>query len=227
MVLQLVEATEDDAPRSVAIETEAYGPNGPVGLVLYPGPRPTEGNPRADELIKQRREDPDCRWFKIVDTDLDASPEERMIAFAQWHVWTTPRTSIPSGARGPGSNPEACDLFFGGMNRKRHALMRGKPYVYLKLLHTQPKHQKRGAASLLLEWGLEEADRLGIPAFLESSQQGRRLYEKWGFREVETLTVDFSPWGGPSSIEVPLMLREPKGQQSSMATMDQLGQVDT
>lgn len=222
MVLQLVQATEDDAPRAIAVETEAYGADSPVSRVLYPGPRPTEGTHKVDDLIKQRRADPDIRWFKVIDTSLDVSPEDKAIAFAQWYVWTTPPTSTLSAARGPGSNPEACELFFGGMNRKRDALMSGKPYIYLKRLHTEPKHQRRGAASLLLKWGLEESDRLGIPAVLESSPQGRLLYEKWGFREVDNLTVDFSPWGGPSKIEVPLMLRDSQRQQADMTTIDQL-----
>ncbi|KAK7414596.1 hypothetical protein QQX98_006533 [Neonectria punicea] len=213
MVLHLAQATEDDSARAAAIEKVAYGPS-PVSAVLYPEPRPTEGNSRAADLISQLRADPACRWFKVVDSDLDGSSEDKIVAFAMWYVWITPPSSSLSGARGPGSNPEACELFFGGMNRKRDELMSGKPYVYLKLLHTEPKHQKRGAASLLLEWGLGEADRLGFPAFLESSEQARPLYEKWGFNEVDRLTVDFSPWGGPSKIEVPLMLRLPQGQSA-------------
>ncbi|KPM34500.1 hypothetical protein AK830_g12070 [Neonectria ditissima] len=205
MVLHLVEATEDDAARAAAIEQVAYGPS-PVSAVLFPGPRPTEGNPRAAGLISQRRADPACRWLKVVDPSIDGSSEDKMIAFAMWYIWATPPSSSLSGARGPGSNPEACELFFGGMIRKRDELM------HLKLLHTEPKHQKRGAASLLLEWGLKEAERLGFPAFLEASEQARPLYEKWGFKEVDKLTVDFSPWGGPPKIEVPLMLWLPKGR---------------
>ncbi|KAK7426603.1 hypothetical protein QQZ08_006933 [Neonectria magnoliae] len=182
MALHLAQATEDDAARAAFIENVAYGPS-PVSAVLYPGPRPTEGNPRAADLIGQRRADPVCRWFKVVDSNLDGSSEDKMVAFATWYVWITPPSSSLSGARGPD----------------------------LKLLHTEPKHQKRGAASLLLERGLGEADRLGFPAFLESSEQARPLYEKWGFNEVDRLTVDFPPWGGPARIEVPLMLRLPLG----------------
>lgn len=68
----------------------------------------------------------------------------------------------------------------------------------------------------MVEWGLKEADRLGIPACLESSEEGRKLYEKLGFEEVARHTVDFSRWGGPSEITIPLMVR-PVRRQSKIA----------
>lgn len=80
----------------------------------------------------------------------------------------------------------------------------------LKLLHTHPEHQKRGAATSLLNWGTGEADRLEIPAFLESSPQGLPLYKKCGFEVVDTVTVDLSPWKGPSQVDIPLMQRAVK-----------------
>lgn len=80
----------------------------------------------------------------------------------------------------------------------------------LKLLHTHPDHQKRGAGSSLIKWGTEEADRLGIPAFLESSPQGLSLYKKCGFEVLDTVTVDLSPWEGPSKVDIPLMQRDVK-----------------
>jgi predicted acetyltransferase len=81
----------------------------------------------------------------------------------------------------------------------------------LKLLHTDPQHQRRGAASMLLKWGTDEADRLGIPSYLESSEEGRPLYEKFGYETVDVVTVDFSKWGGPTDASSCLMLRPAKG----------------
>ncbi|KAF5007652.1 hypothetical protein FDECE_6038 [Fusarium decemcellulare] len=212
MPLKVLSANEDDAPRAVAIEKIAYGPS-PVSAVLFPGPSSSENDTRAADLAELLHNNPACRWAKVVDTDLG---EDNMIAFTMWYIWETPpKDSSFSSYRGPSCNPKACELFFGGMNRMRLELMDGKAYAYLKLLHTDPKHQRRGAASSLIEWGLKEADRLGIPAFLESSDQGKALYEKFGFYEAERLTVDFSPWGGPSEVSVPLMLRPVGGRQAA------------
>ena len=35
---------------------------------------------------------------------------------------------------------------------------------------------------MLLKWGAEEADRLGLDSYLESSPEGKSLYEKYGFQ---------------------------------------------
>ncbi|CAM1505723.1 Fc.00g113600.m01.CDS01 [Cosmosporella sp. VM-42] len=207
MPLEVLPATEEDLPRSIAIENVAYTTSA-VNDVLFPGPSPPEaGKARLTALTKQMSSKSSCRFMKVVDPDLPE--EDKAISFALWFFWETPRIgpSTPPRTWGPGTNPEACKLFFGGMDKRRDEIMEGKPYVYLKLLHTDPKHQRRGAASMLLKWGLAEADRLGLPIFLEASRDGRPLYEKVGFDVVETIKVDFSPWGGPSEGWGPMMLR--------------------
>lgn len=62
---------------------------------------------------------------------------------------------------------------------------------------------------MLLKWGTGEADRLGLPAYLESSDEGRILYERHGWREVGKLVVDLTKWGGPADTSTTLMLRDP------------------
>lgn len=37
---------------------------------------------------------------------------------------------------------------------------------------------------MLVKWGVDEADRLDLPCFLESSPYGVGLYKKFGFREI-------------------------------------------
>ncbi|KAF4976916.1 hypothetical protein FZEAL_6492 [Fusarium zealandicum] len=217
MPLRVLAANEADAPKAAAIEEAAYGPN-PIDGVLFPGPRPAERETRAEGLVKLLRGNSACRWAKVVDTDL---ADDEMVAFTMWYIWESPpKDSSFSSYRGPGSNPEACELLFGGLNKMRLEIMDGKPYAYLKLMHTDPKHQRRGAASLLMDWGLREADRLGIPSFLEASAEGRPLYEKFGFREVKRLTIDLSVWGGPSELSFPLMLR-PVGGHRARVDLDE------
>ena len=77
----------------------------------------------------------------------------------------------------------------------------------LRLLHTDPAHKRRGAGSMILRWGAEEADRLGLESYLEASPEGKPLYEKSGFVGVDDFTVDMSQWGGPESHTTVLMRR--------------------
>ncbi|RSL62154.1 hypothetical protein CEP53_004853 [Fusarium sp. AF-6] len=212
MPLKVLPANEADAPRAVAIEDIAYGPH-PLGPVLFPYPSSGSswGTSRVTDLIDRLHKNPACRWAKVIDTDLEG---ENMIAFAMWYIWETPpKASEFSSYRGPRCNPEACEAYLGGMDRMRLELMNDKPHAYLKLLHTDPAHQRRGAASMLVQWGLKEADRLGIAAVLESSDEGKGLYEKLGFKEARRFVVDLTPWGGPSDASIPIMLRPVGGRE--------------
>ncbi|UNI18080.1 hypothetical protein JDV02_004373 [Purpureocillium takamizusanense] len=220
MPLKVLPASAPDVHRSVAIEKRAYGPNR-YSVALFPGPFPDPApgagpdDARVDTLLEQLREDPAaCRWFKVVDTDIPASDggnDGEMIAFTMCYFWTTPRDSLPPRpAWGPGTNPEACELFFGKLRDEWLARMAGKPHAYLKLLHADPDHQRRGAGSMLLRQLAVESDRLGLPTYLEASEEGVSLYEKNGFRRVATIVTDLSQWSGPTDAETVLMLRPAK-----------------
>ena len=76
------------------------------------------------------------------------------------------------------------------------------------MLHTDPKHQRRGAASALIRWGTQKADELGLPVYLESSAEGHVLYNRHGFKDIEIFEVDLKPFGHDKIHCAPLMLRE-------------------
>ncbi|KAJ7189008.1 hypothetical protein C8R46DRAFT_1206119 [Mycena filopes] len=63
----------------------------------------------------------------------------------------------------------------------RDRFMGGSRYWYLSFMAVDPKYQKRGVGQALLRWGLDQADAEGLEAYLESSDDGLRLYEKNGF----------------------------------------------
>lgn len=78
------------------------------------------------------------------------------------------------------------------------------------MLQTDPAFQGRGAGGMLVDWGTKKAEKLGLPIYLESSKAGYRLYQKHGFKDIETFKVDFSPFGGPLHEQL-LMIWEPSG----------------
>jgi GNAT superfamily N-acetyltransferase len=67
--------------------------------------------------------------------------------------------------------------------------------VYLDVLAVDPSHQGQGIGKALLQWGLDEADRLGLVTFLESTNEGRPLYDKYGFEPTTSDTLDVTPFG--------------------------------
>ncbi|EEA26208.1 hypothetical protein TMatcc_005538 [Talaromyces marneffei ATCC 18224] len=74
---------------------------------------------------------------------------------------------------------------------------RDSKHLYLALLMTDPRFQRRGIGTAMLEWGHEHADEAGIPAFLIASPVGHPLYQHVGWKDVDTsLEIDMSQWAG-------------------------------
>ena len=65
---------------------------------------------------------------------------------------------------------------------------------------TDPSYRGRGAASLLLAWGVEQCEMHGAPAYLESTLEAAGFYQKRGFTPVETFSLDISHGVGGGGI---------------------------
>lgn len=141
MPLVVQPATGSDARRAVEIEAVAYGSN-PFNAVLFPGPMPANAMElRAEFLATQLGEDPTTRWHKVVDTDLDDDGGKKMVAFAEWHVFTEkPKLTPPRF--GQGSNAEACELLFGGLQKQRTRILGDTPYVCESLAGRPQTHRR-------------------------------------------------------------------------------------
>ncbi|KAF2253765.1 acyl-CoA N-acyltransferase [Trematosphaeria pertusa] len=210
MAIVVQEASDADLRRACEIETAAYA-NNPSSPILFPGPFPPDSpDRRVNNLINMRKDDPSARYLKAVKDETG-----EMTAFAKWHIYDTPEAAELARERpiniGPGMNKEACEAFFGGMAMKKKEIMGTKRHLYLHMLHTDPKYQCCGAGSALLKWGMQKADELGLPVYLESSTEGHHFYQKHGFKDVDVLRIDFSQFGGGDVMHVaPLMIREPE-----------------
>jgi GNAT superfamily N-acetyltransferase len=141
--------------------------------------------------------DPSAHLFKCIDTDLD----NKMIAVAYWVVEEKERTpeEIEEGLQlrppFPEENRPAKIEFMDGIFKSRRE-WGAKPQVMLESLVTHPDHHRRGAGSLLLKWGIAEADRLGVIAYLEASDNGAPLYRRFGFETVRNIEFDARKYGG-------------------------------
>jgi GNAT superfamily N-acetyltransferase len=69
-----------------------------------------------------------------------------------------------------------------------------QPHLYLATVGVRPERQGQGLGSALLEPGLSHADRLGLPAYLESSNiRNVPLYERHGFEVTEEARLPSGP----------------------------------
>lgn len=60
---------------------------------------------------------------------------------------------------------------------------------------------------MVLQWGEEEATRLGLRSYLEATRAGRPLYEKHGYVVQGSFDFDLAPYGGTEVEPTALMER--------------------
>ncbi|KAF6805132.1 acetyltransferase [Colletotrichum sojae] len=193
MTIEVQPVLVADLRRCAEIEQQAFAES-PLNIVLFPGARAEDGlGSRTDDLTKELREDPTVRMFKAVDTDLEG--DQAIVGWSKWNVHESGMPAAKDRVSPPSANDEAYRMMFVGLDQMRERLMGGKPCVYLHILVVDPKHQRRGVGVQMMTWGMQEAVRLGIPVYLESSVSGHRLYQKVGFKDVEERRVDFSKFG--------------------------------
>lgn len=79
----------------------------------------------------------------------------------------------------------------------------------LALLVTASEHRRKGAGSLLLRWGIERAEEMGLPCYLQASEEGKRLYEKHDFQVTDVREFDLSEYGLEGVEIMTEMMRQP------------------
>ena len=60
---------------------------------------------------------------------------------------------------------------------------------------------------MLLQWGIDEARKHGLPLYLDSTPTGHELYKRYGFKDVELLSVDLSKFGAAQTHDTWAMIR--------------------
>jgi GNAT superfamily N-acetyltransferase len=198
--------TPDEAPQYMRIRHAAFVND--INKIFYFNAPASEKT--LDRVVQSIRDDIEkgLIFLKCVDTSTD-----EMVAGARW---TYHRPSEPTATlRTPvqldeelkipepytESHPEVWNEIFSLLYDNKRAIMGLRPYYSLDSLITHPDHHRRGAGSLLLKWGLEKADDAGVEAYLEASDMGRPLYERWGFEPVKRIALDLRRWGGDEQIE--------------------------
>ncbi|KAH7391703.1 acyl-CoA N-acyltransferase [Pyrenochaeta sp. MPI-SDFR-AT-0127] len=215
MPLEIRPVEESDFEDFVRIQTAAFQGGGGITGLLTPVPLPANYIQKSiDKHIKSWRDEPDVTYLKVIDTDLDG----KMIAGAKWRINEKERTEeqIKSMLPVPGPDEEgnpALQDFMRYLSRVRREYMGTKPFYFLHILATHPDHHRRGAGARLIAWGLEKADKVQLPAFLESSPMGRPLYARMGFEPKHEEVWDLTKYGREGTDTNTIMIREPLSQE--------------
>ncbi|OTB00165.1 hypothetical protein M426DRAFT_324483 [Hypoxylon sp. CI-4A] len=68
--------------------------------------------------------------------------------------------------------------------------MGDRPHWYLDMLGVRKDHQGKGLGKQLVQWALPKIDEDRVEAFLAASPAGAFLYEKNGFRLIDSMLLD-------------------------------------
>ncbi|GLB11084.1 hypothetical protein AtubIFM57258_007503 [Aspergillus tubingensis] len=195
-MFHLLPVIEDDISSMVKLWYDTFGD--PINRRLYPDT--LGGRAWLEDYHRASLQSPDQHYLKVV-TDSTGSTSP-LVAFVKWDFNTTsPGHHFPP--RHVDFDQVFCDTFFGGLDQARRTIMGSRPHYYLDALITHPDYRRQGAASMLIQWGCDRADQDGIPIWVDSSQEGARIYQRFGFRDVSVSGV--TPTGAIS------MLRDPVG----------------
>ena len=197
-------------------ETKAFQMT-PLARVLRPpppdpnmpkDPSKKDGNDiRAASLLNVAITDPTARFVKAF------IPETyQMIGWAKWNFYLDPSNPPqPNPIEWPpGPNLALVDHIMEALYRPRDSHMRGKSYFFMHILAVLPEYQRKGIGRKMLEWGLKQADELGVECWIDASPAGLGLYKQCGWKEVNSFTIDLEPYGGkPGEKEVNVQLIRP------------------
>jgi hypothetical protein len=127
MSIAVRDVSDNELHRACIIEAAAYA-DGDLNAILFPGPFPADSKQkRADQLIQMRKDDPTAVYMQAID-----KASGHMIASSKWHIYRTPEETNMPGRKmefGPGTNPEACMSFFGGMKERKNGIMGDRPHI--------------------------------------------------------------------------------------------------
>ncbi|KAI9038665.1 GNAT family N-acetyltransferase, partial [Aspergillus affinis] len=188
-----------------AIETTAFqigrsAQDTALHQLMFGPPSVVSQNQRADELRMKLKSDSTFRIYKAVLVDeisSDYQKDEKIVGFAIWNFYNPKPRCIrqENNKRISPHRPRIFNDFFGALARKREAFMGNGRFAHLEFLAILPPYQRLGIGQDLLSVGLEEADRRGIPAWVESTTEAYGLYRSRGFSEVVEVTMDLRKYG--------------------------------
>jgi ribosomal protein S18 acetylase RimI-like enzyme len=177
-------ATAEDADQLTDIYFAAFQHDA-ISLLVFP-----RNTPHAREWwhasILAEITDPRARFLCII--DLSSPTPSKILSYCKWNSHSAPiGLDLPTWPKG--ADIEIADHFFGNLVRSHERIMRGRKHWYLEVVATRPEEQGKGAAGMLLRWGMQRADEERTEVYLEASPEGKPIYEHYGFKEVERLIV--------------------------------------
>ncbi|RHZ59232.1 hypothetical protein CDV55_106321 [Aspergillus turcosus] len=160
------------------IHMAAFYSNGML-LAQFPTPAVRKGLRMSliDKAIKEIR---DPQWEVLVVRE----EHDRVISFAKWCLPVSESTVYEEEPwRWPeGTNKATLNTWSETVEQAVDIIMGKTPCYRLSFIATDPAYVRRGAGSLLVNWGIERSKKENLPIALESTLDAVPFYLKFGFQ---------------------------------------------
>ncbi|KAH6645893.1 acyl-CoA N-acyltransferase [Truncatella angustata] len=183
--------------------------NGKVLEFLFPGGVDRQAHKHGITLWWHQ----DLNGYTIKCVDADTGS---IVGMAQWEVFWRPGKQnlwmLPKGAEWlKGDKRKKAESILIPDWTMRDKLFGGRKHVYCVTMAVHPKYQRKGIGRSLTQWGVDIAEQLGLPIYLESTDAAVPLYESVGFQRVthETLVHKAILTGQKEDVVVPIFVRMP------------------
>ncbi|KAK4985885.1 hypothetical protein LTR50_005674 [Elasticomyces elasticus] len=137
-----------------------------------------------ERFISWHRSDPTSHWLKVIDEESGS-----VLGGGRWALY---KTGNPYDGHGemeaswwPDGEPRQLATTLLNQFLATSAKHMNKPHAFLNILFTHPEYRRQGVGSLIMNWGLERADELGLDTFIEATKEGKPCYESFGFKVVD------------------------------------------
>ncbi|KAI9645891.1 hypothetical protein NHQ30_005328 [Ciborinia camelliae] len=158
---------------------------------------------RADSLqectarqLEWHESDPTSYWQKVIDTE-----SGKIVGAALWKICPTNPFEHEEDHSEAYWFPEGGQRDFVTRSLQRFDAPREKlaprSQVYLNIIYTHPSYRRRGIASMMMEWGKQKADEMGVEMWLDATVYGVPVYKKHGFSVVNENNLVPEPVGEP------------------------------
>ncbi|KAE9364503.1 hypothetical protein N431DRAFT_421531 [Stipitochalara longipes BDJ] len=133
--------------------------------------------------------DPSSHWIYVTDVETGD-----VIGGAQWNIYEENPYAEETAMLTPYWLPEgpfkdvASQLLYRFLSYRPTRM--NEPHILLNFCFTHPKHRRRGVGRLLMEWGIQKADDLGLASYIEATDIGLKLYEAHGFKVEGDVDLD-------------------------------------
>ncbi|KAK5076778.1 hypothetical protein LTS08_005949 [Lithohypha guttulata] len=152
--------------------------------------------------------------YKCVDTETD-----KIVGMSLWDYHWKERSDeerkLPAVDWLQGEQKDRAEEFIRAFWQRKEELIGGKRHVYCHVVAVHPQYQRRGIGALLTQPGIDVAQQLEVPLYLEATDNATKLYSKLGFEKLNPGVV-LSPQVAATdqSIEAPIMVKMPTGVHS-------------